>query len=211
MEHNVEQYIAHLYEDDRDLLRVIQSIDANNMPQISIPPSYGKLLTILTHISGAKRALEIGALGGYSGICIARGLGEDGTLLSLELKSDFANVAEHNIKAAGLGDKVSYRVGDAKATLEELVARQAQFDFFFIDADKGGYPFYLESCLQLAAPGALIIADNTLQKGRVADESIQSPSVLAMRAFNRTIAEHPRLDSTLLPAYDGLVIARVKP
>lgn len=208
----MEQYINELYgyEQDEDLKRVIASIASNNMPQISVPPSYGRLLTVLTKTAGVKRALEIGALGGYSGICIARGLGDDGTLLSLELKDDFAQIAKENIDAAGLGHKVSYRIGDAKATLQQLIAERVQFDLFFIDADKGGYPFYLECALQLASPGALIVADNTLQKGKIADESIQSPSVLAMRAFNRTIAEHPRLDSTMLPAFDGLAIARVK-
>lgn len=206
----MEQYIDQLFEEDRDLQRVIDSIAANHMPQISVPPSYGRLLTLLTKTAGAKRALEIGALGGYSGICIARGLADEGTLLSLELKSDFADVAQENVAAAGLGHKVSYRVGDAKATLQQLIEEQQQFDLFFIDADKGGYPFYLQSALQLASPGALIVADNTLQKGRVADESIESPSVVAMREFNQAIATHPRLDSTMLPAFDGLAIARVK-
>lgn len=206
----MEQYIEQLYEVDDDLQRVIESLDAHDMPQISIPPAYGRLLTLLTKMSGAKRALEIGALGGYSGICLARGLSEGGTLLSLELKSEFAEVAKANVTAAGLGDRVSYRIGEAKDTLNELIAEQATFDFIFIDADKGGYPFYLQAALELAKPGAIIVGDNTLQKGKINDPAVQSPSVLAMREFNRQMATDPRLDSTILPAFDGLAIARVK-
>lgn len=206
----MEQYIDGLYHTDDDLQRVVEAIASHDMPQISIPAGYGRLLTILVKMSGAKRILEIGALGGYSGICLARGLGSDGRLLSLELKDDYAKVAHANLQAAGLGDKVSYRTGDAKQSLQELIDAKERFDFFFIDADKGGYPFYLQSALQLAQPGAIIVGDNTLQGGRIKDILNESPSVLAMREFNHTMATHPKLNSTILPAYDGLAIARVK-
>lgn len=206
----MEQYIDGLYHTDDDLQRVVEAIASHDMPQISIPAGYGRLLTILVKMSGAKRILEIGALGGYSGICLARGLDNDGRLLSLELKSEFADVAHKNLQAAGYGDKVSYRIGDAKQSLQALIDAGERFDFFFIDADKGGYPFYLHSALQLAQPGAIIVGDNTLQGGRIKEQSNQSPSVLAMREFNQTMATHPKLDSTILPAFDGLAIARVK-
>lgn len=206
----MEQYIDNLYDQDVDLQRVLDSIQAHDMPQISVPAGYGRMLTILVKMSHAKRVLEIGALGGYSGICLARGLGDDGTLLSLELKSEYADVARANLQSAGLGDKVSYQIGDAKQSLQQLIEAGEQFDFFFIDADKGAYPFYLQSALQLAVPGAIIVADNILQRGRVKDEQVTSPSVQAIREFNRLLTSDPRLDSTILPAYDGIAIARVK-
>lgn len=205
----MEKYIDSLYKEDEDLLRVIQQIEKENMPQISIASGYGRLLTLLVKMSKAKRIIEIGALGGYSGICLARGLESEGTLLSLELKSEFADVAKKNLEAAGLSDKVHYRIGDAKETLKQLKEEGEQFDFFFIDADKSGYPYYLEAAIQISTPGAIIVGDNTLLHGKINDSQQQSTSVRAMREFNRMVSEDPRLESTILPAYDGLAIARV--
>lgn len=205
----VEKYIDSLYKEDRDLLRVIRGIEEEDMPQISIAAGYGRLLTLLVKMSKPKRILEIGALGGYSGICLARGLDSEGSLLSLELKSEFADVAKKHLEAAGLSQKVSYRIGDAKETFKQLKEEGEQFDFFFIDADKTGYPQYLEAAIEISRPGAVIVGDNALQNGKINDPNVQSTSVRAMREFNRKIAEDPRLDSTILPAYDGLAIARV--
>lgn len=179
------------------------------MPEISVASGYGRLLTFLVKLTGAKRVLEIGALGGYSGICLARGLDSEGSLISLELRQDFADVAKQNLCAAGLGDRVEYRVGDASASLAELVKQDARFDFFFIDADKENYPHYLEECIQLSNDGAIIAADNTLLRGRTLDIGKQGPSVLAMRDFNRRIAQDRRLLGVHLPAFDGLALARV--
>jgi caffeoyl-CoA O-methyltransferase len=205
----MEKYIDSLYKEDEDLLRVIQQIEKENMPQISIASGYGRLLTLLVKMSKAKRIIEIGALGGYSGICLARGLESEGTLLSLELKSEFADIAKKNLEAAGFSDKFHYRIGDAKETLNQLKEEGEQFDFFFIDADKSGYPYYLEAAIQISTPGAIIVGDNTLLHGKINDSQQQSTSVRAMREFNRMVAEDPRLESTILPAYDGLAIARV--
>lgn len=207
---SAEQYVESLYEADPHLERVKEGIRANNMPEISIAPGYGRLLTLLVRMSGAKRILEIGALGGYSGICLARGLGKDGKLTSLELEQKYADLAYRHLQEAGLGDKVEYRVGEALVSLEQLEREGARFDFFFIDADKGNYPNYLEWAIKLANPGAIIAGDNTLLHGRVMDQEQQSNSVKAMREFNRKMATDPRLESTILPAYDGLAIARVK-
>jgi predicted O-methyltransferase YrrM len=204
-----EQYADSLYEKDADLARAEAGIREHGMPEISVPAGYGRLLTMLVRLSRAKRVLEIGALGGYSGICLARGLPEDGKLVSLELQAEYAEVARKHLTEAGLGDKVEYRVGEALISLEQLEKENARFDFFFIDADKGNYPNYLDYALRLANPGAVIVGDNALLHGRVADESVSSPSVDAMRAFNRRIATDKRLLSTLLPAYDGLVVAMV--
>jgi caffeoyl-CoA O-methyltransferase len=192
------------------LEKVLEGIRHHGMPEISIAPQYGKLLTLLTMAGRTQDALEIGALGGYSGICIARGLVPGGKLLSLELDESFASVAKQHMTEAGFGDAVEYRLGEALPSLEKLNKEGARFDFFFIDADKVNYPNYLEWAIRLARPGALIVGDNTLMRGRVADPNVSAGSVQAMRRFNEQIATDPRLDSTLLPAYDGLAIARVK-
>lgn len=207
----VIRYTEALYEGkpDPDLERVAASIAAMNMRNISIAPGYGRLLTLLAAISGAESALEIGALGGYSGICIARGLRPGGALVSLELKPEFAEMARENVTAAGFGGMVSYRVGEALDSLQQLSDEGKTFDLIFIDADKGNYPNYLDWALKLGTPGALIVADNTLLKGRIIQEDSTSPSVHAMRKFNERIASDPRLQSVMLPAYDGLAIARI--
>lgn len=206
-----ERYLESLFEKDEDLERVAGSIENSGMPSISVAPGYGRLLTWLVSLSKAQRVLEIGALGGYSGICLARGLTEGGTLTSLELREDYAEVAKANLAAAGGLDRyVEYRIGDAGDSLARLATEGRTFDFFFIDADKENYPHYLEWAIRLAEPGAVIAADNTLLHGRTLDEDKQGPSVVAMRAFNAAIATDPRLEGVHLPAYDGLALARVR-
>jgi predicted O-methyltransferase YrrM len=205
-----EDYVESLYVNDEDLTRAVEGIRAHGMPEISIAPGYGRLLTLLVQTSGANHILEIGALGGYSGICLARGLQPEGKLLSLELKQEYADVAYSHIQQAGLANKVDYLIGDAMITLKELVEQNRRFDFFFIDADKGSYPDYLSFALELANPGAIIVGDNSFMHGRTMDASENGNSVKAVRQFNERMATDPRLISTILSAYDGLAIARVK-
>ncbi|GLX69299.1 O-methyltransferase [Paenibacillus glycanilyticus] len=205
-----EQYVDGLYSEDQDLIRTKQGIAERGMPDISIADGYGRLLTMLAKMNGAKTALEIGALGGYSGICIARGLAEGGLLTSLELKAEYAEVAKVHMTEAGLGDVVEYRIGDARESLVKLQEEGRKFDFFFIDADKEGYPLYLEHAIALSNPGAVIIGDNILLRGRTTDPAKEGPSVKAVRSFNQQIASDERLMSTVLPGYDGLAIAIVK-
>ncbi len=206
-----EQYAEALFggKGDPDLERALASIKEKHMPDISVKPGYGRLLTLLAAASGAAVALEIGALAGYSGICLARGLRPGGTLTSLELKPEYAELAKANLTAAGFGDVVEYRVGKALASLEALASEGKTFDFFFIDADKGNYPNYLDWALKLGRPGAIIVGDNVLLKGRIVEEESTSPSVRAMRVFNERVATDPRLQGVILPAYDGLSIARI--
>ncbi len=208
----INQYIDTVfYNPDPILDEVISSIKENGMPSISVSPSSGKLLTMLVSIAGAKNILEIGALGGYSGICLARGFGEEGTLTSLELKHEYAELAGSNLTKAGFGDQVSYMTGPALESLETLVSDQKRFDFFFIDADKANYEHYLEYCIKLAEPGALIIADNMLAGGSVADPNVAPKRYTEfMKNFNQTVANHPRLESLLLPIGDGMTVSRVK-
>lgn len=213
-----ESYLAGLYEPDRDLLNVQASLAEHNLPQISVDPAYGKLLTLLINISGSHTALEIGALGGYSGICLARGLTVSNSkwdsvtskLVSLEIRQDFADLAARNIHEAGFGDIVEYRVGPALDSLAQLASEGRTFDFFFIDADKINYPNYLEWAIKLANTGAIIVGDNLLMRGRTIDPEVNKKAVEAMRDFNRQFASDPRLESAMIPSFDGLAIARVK-
>jgi predicted O-methyltransferase YrrM len=207
---SAESYVEALYKKDPILEMVKEGIRNRDMPEISIASGYGRLLTMLVKMIRAKNVLEIGALGGYSGICLARGLEADGKLVSLELKQEFADAAKFHLTEAGLGEQVEYRIGEALDQLEVLKTEGKTFDFFFVDADKVNYPNYLEWAIRLANPGAVIVGDNTLMHGDVPDPAVHKDSVEAMREFNRRIAEDPRLESTVLPAYDGLAIARFR-
>ncbi|RUT29675.1 O-methyltransferase [Paenibacillus zeisoli] len=205
-----EQYSEDLYQADETLLRVKESIAAAGIQDVSIVPGYGRLLTMLVQMSKAESVLEIGALGGYSGICLARGLAPGGRIVSLEISQENADLAHDNMREAGYADQAVYMVGPALDSLEALHAKGDKFDFFFIDADKENYPNYLEYAIQLARPGAIIAGDNTLLRGRTLNTDKNGPSVQAMRKFNETIAQDERLMSTFLPAYDGLALALVK-
>ena len=207
---NAEQYVESLIPADPILEKVKEGIRQAGMPEISIAPAFGQLLTLLVKMTNAKRILEIGSLGGYSGICLARGLGEEGKLISLDINDQFAAVAKRHLVMAELGHLVEYRIGDAATSIEQLELEGAKFDFVFIDADKGGYPYYLDKAIQLAMPGAVIIGDNTLMHGKTINPDAQSPSVVAMRKFNARMTSDPRLEGLIIPGYDGLAIARVR-
>ncbi|MFD1776333.1 O-methyltransferase [Paenibacillus rhizophilus] len=207
---NQEQYSEQLYEEDELLLSVKEAIRESGMPEVSIAPGYGRLLGMLVSLSRSASVLEIGALGGYSGICLARGLAPGGTLTSLELKPEYADMARRHLERAGFGGIAEYRTGPALDSLAGLQEEGRTFDFFFIDADKENYPNYLEYAIRLANPGAVIAGDNIFLRGRTLNEGKNGPAVQAMRRFNEMIASDSRLTSTLLPAYDGLALAMVK-
>lgn len=207
---NQEEYSEQLYTEDELLQKVKQAIAAKGMPEVSIAPGYGRLLSMLVTLSRSSRLLEIGALGGYSGICLCRGLTQGGRLTSLELKAEYAELAHSHLQQAGFGDAVEYKIGPALDSLELLEAQGQKYDFFFIDADKENYPNYLEYAIRLASPGAIIAGDNIFLRGRTLNPEKNGPAVQAMRRFNEMIAGDPRLTSTLLPAYDGLALAMVK-
>lgn len=207
-----DDYVNQLYPEDDELKHVLQAIREHGMPEVSVAPAYGRLLTLLVKASGARSILEIGALGGYSGICLCRGLPADGNgrLTSLELKEEYAELAGAHLARAGFKDQVEYRIGPAADSLAALKQEGRTFDFFFIDADKENYPLYLDYAIELATPGALIAGDNCFLRGRTLNSEKNGPSVQAVRRFNELIAADDRLDSTLLPAYDGLILARVR-
>lgn len=208
----INRYIDSVFCSEDELLEeVLSSIIENGMRSISVSPSSGKLLTLLVSISGAKNILEIGALGGYSGICLARGFGSEGKLTSLELVEEYAKLAHSNLSKAGFSDQVTYMTGAALENLEKLVDEKKKFDFFFIDADKENYGNYLEYCIRLAEPGALIVTDNVLAGGSVADEGSHPKRYTEfMKKFNETVANHPLLESALIPIGDGMTLSKVK-
>jgi caffeoyl-CoA O-methyltransferase len=182
------------------------------LPEINIPRNEGKLLQLLAEIAGARRILEIGTLGGYSAIHLGRALPEDGRLVSLELDERYARVARESIAKAGLSEKVEVRVGDARELLAAMIEEgEGPFDLTFIDADKGGYPEYLEWALRLSRPGSVILGDNTIRGGSVLDSGDETSR--AVREFNEKLAKDPRLSALILPLIreriDGLAIARV--
>ena len=182
------------------------------LPEIQVSPNGGKLLQLLAEISGARRILEVGTLGGYSTIHLARALPEEGRLVSLELDGRHAAVARENIGDAGFSEKVEVRVGDAKELLAAMIDEPVEpFDLVFIDADKGSYPEYLERAIRLSRPGSVILADNAIRGGAVLDP--RDESARATRKFNEALARDPRLSALILPLIrinvDGLAIARV--
>lgn len=208
----INTYIDAVYnQEDAVLEEVLSSIQENNMPAISVSSSAGKLLTMLVSISGVENVLEIGALGGYSGICLARGFDGKGQLTSLELEDKYAKLAQRNLSKAGFGSQVSYLTGEALQNLKKLQKENKRFDFFFIDADKANYLNYLKYCVELAEPGALIVADNVLAGGNVAGIGTKPKRYTdLMKQFNETIANHPQLESLLIPLGDGLTVSKVK-
>jgi caffeoyl-CoA O-methyltransferase len=209
----IDAYIEELFAPrDEALEAALKESRRAGLPEIQVSPNEGVLLGLLAQMVGARRILEIGTLGGYSAIHLARALPEDGAVISLEIDERRAEVAKSNIERAGLGGKVEIRVGDAKVLLARVVEREeGPFDLVFIDADKEGYPEYLEWAMRLSRPGSLILADNTIRGGSVLDP--KDDSARATREFNEKLARDPRLSGIVLPLIreriDGLAIALV--
>ena len=210
----IDNYVAELFAPrDAALEAALEESRRAGLPEIQVSPNEGVLLGLLAQMAGARRILEIGTLGGYSAIHFARALPEDGALISLEIDEHHAAVARKNVERAGLESKVEIRVGDARERLAELVENdEGPFDLVFIDADKEGYPEYLEWAMRLSRPGSLILGDNAIRGGSVLDP--QDDSARATREFNERLAEDPRLSAIVLPLIreriDGLAIALVR-
>jgi len=210
----IDRYIEERFApQDEALEAAVRESRRAGLPEIQVSTNEAKLLQLLAEMVGAGRILEVGTLGGYSAIHFGRALPEDGTLVSLEIDERHAKVARENVERAGLSGKVEIRVGDAR----ELLARIAEsgegpFDIVFIDADKEGYPEYLEWAMRLTRPGSLILGDNTVRGGSILDP--RDDSARATNEFNERIAGDPRLSAILLPILreriDGLTIARVR-
>ena len=209
-------YEALLSPPDPALESALSESQAAGLPEIQVSPLQGKLLYILAKLRGARRILEIGTLGGYSTIWLARALPPDGRLVTLEVDPKHARVATANLARAGLAHLVEVRVGTAAETLPKLFeAGEAPFDLVFIDADKPGYPDYLAWALKLSRKGSLIIADNVVRRGDVVDEADPDPNVRGVRTMNERMARYPGLRATVIQTvgvkgHDGLVLALVE-
>ncbi len=212
----VDRYITGtLVESDPALEAALASSAEAGLPPIAVAPNQGKLLHLLAVISGARKVLEIGTLGGYSAIWLARALPSDGRLVTLESDPKHAEIARKNVERAGLGEIVEIRLGAALDTLPKLAAEGAgPFDFVFIDADKPTTPDYLSWSLDLAHPGALIVIDNVVRDGKVADESTDDVAIQGIRRALEMLASDPRVSATAIQTvgtkgYDGLAVARL--
>ena len=209
----VDRYIADLLlPPDPVLEAALQASSNAGLPSIAVSPTQGKFLQLLALAQGARAILEIGTLGGYSTIWLARALPAGGRLVTLEFDPRHAAVARDNIAAAGFAGIVEIRLGLALETLPQLAAEGgAPFDFIFIDADKDNYPGYFEWALQLSRPGTIILADNVVRNGAVIDAASSDPRVQGVRRFHELVAADPRVSATTLQTvgdkgYDGFTL-----
>ncbi|SRR5579883_212867 len=213
----VDDYITDLFvPPDSSLDETLRVSAAAGLPPHNVSPNQGKLLQLLAQIQGARTVLEIGTLGGYSTIWLARALPTNGRLITLEADPKHAEVARANIARAGLSAVVDLRLGHALSTLSQLACEGREpFDLIFIDADKPNNPDYFAWALKLSRPGSLIIADNVVRNGEVINATSSDPSVQGVRRFNELIAADPRVSATAIQTvgskgYDGFAIALVK-
>ena len=202
----LDLYVRRLFaQEDGALRRTRERADEAGMPRIQLPPATARALQLLVRGAGVRRAVEVGTLAGYSAIWIARGLPEDGKLVTLEIDAEHAAVARRSLEDAGVSDRVELRVGDA-ATLLDALGPDGSFDLVFVDADKERYGGYLEDAARLLGPGGLFVADNAFWKGWVLDPGIDELAAV-LDGFNRIVAADPRFDATILPVGDGLLVA----
>ena len=201
--------------DDADMAGVLERNRQAGLAAIDVSPLQARLLTILAAATGARRILEVGTLGGYSTIALARGAGAEGQVVTLEIDSNAAATARANFTACGFADRITLLDGAAADSLARLEAKTpAPFDLTFIDADKVNNPLYIEAAIRLSRPGALILVDNVVREGRVLDASSEDPSIQGTRAAVALLADHPRLEATAIQTvgakdWDGLALARV--
>ncbi len=199
--------------DDPVLSAALQASAAAGLPSIAVSPQQGKFLSLLAAAVGARRILEIGTLGGFSTIWLARGAGPDGRVLTLEYEPKHAEVARANLERAGLGDRVEVLVGAALDTLPTLSG--GPFDLVFIDADKENYVAYLEWAVKLTRPGSVILVDNVIRGGQILSPESEDPKVRATRETLQLMGDHPRLDTAVIQTigakhWDGFAFALVR-
>jgi predicted O-methyltransferase YrrM len=200
-------------EEDAALRAAVEAAEEAGLPAIQVSPPQGKLLQLLVRLLGARKILEFGTLGGYSAILMARALPDDGRLISLEAKPEYAEVARRSIERAGVGERVEVRVGPALETLPTL-EDEGPFDFVFIDADKVNTPNYFAWALDRVRSGGLIIADNVVRDGTLADATTADEATVAQRRLHEMLAREDRVEATTIQTvgvkgYDGFLIALV--
>jgi predicted O-methyltransferase YrrM len=210
----VDSYIAEklLLGADPIFETILRANAAGGLPSIDVSPAQGKFLNLMVSISGARRVLEVGTLGGYSTTWMAKALPPGGRIISLEFSAKHAGVARENLARAGVDDRAEVRIGAGLDLLPTLVG---PFDLIFIDADKPNNPGYLDWAVRLSRPGTVIILDNVIRDGRVIDAKSSDPSIVGTRAAFDLLSGHPRVDSTALQmvglkGWDGFVLGVVK-
>lgn len=214
---SVDNYISNLLAPEDEVLQAIEpSLAESNMPLGSISATQGKFLQVLAHMCSAKKILELGTLGGYSTIWLARALPEGGKLISIEYDPKHTAIAQKNIALAGLEHKVEIRTGKAIDILDELKAEAAgPFDMVFMDADKPPYTEYFQKALGMSRPGTIIVADNVVRGGKILDAQSNDPAVQGVQRFNKMLSESESVTATILQMvgikdWDGMAIAVVK-
>lgn len=211
----VDDYISgHLLKPDSALTGALRHNATHGLPPIDVSAPQGKMLMLLAQMAGAKHILEVGTLGGYSTIWLARALPDEGQLVSLEIDPDYAKVARENLDRAGLGRKVEILTGAALDSLNNMRATMP-FDFIFIDADKQNNVNYVEQAIRLGRSGATIIVDNVVRDGGVLDASSDDERIVGTRKLFEYIADHARLDATAIQTVgdkgcDGFLLARLR-
>lgn len=214
---SVDNYIDILVaQEDEALKAVIKSLDSENMPQHSISPNQGKFLQVMAQLCNAKNILEIGSLGGYSTIWLARALHQDGKVITIEIDPKHAKITQQNIDNAGLTDKVEVVIGKALDILPQLIAENKySFDMVFMDADKPPYTEYFNLALCLSHKGTLIIADNVIREGKVLNQNSEDEKVKGVQRFNQMLSKNQQVSATIMQTigskeHDGMALAVVK-
>ena len=214
---SVDNYLGEvLVRQDRHLDNAVAASEAAGLPSIQVSPPQGKLLEILIEMMAAKNILEVGTLGGYSTIWMARSLPAGGRVVTIEIDAKHAQVALENFNSAGLGEKIDLRTGNAREVMPAMIEEGAgPFDFVFIDADKASNPDYFGWALEMSRPGTVIIVDNVIREGNIVDAESEDASVKGVRRLNEVMAANPRISVTALQTvgvkgYDGFSIAIVR-
>ncbi len=214
---SVDNYIEDLFaKESKPLADSINSLEKNGFPQHSISATQGKFIQVLMAACNAKRILELGTLGGYSTIWMAKALPEDGKVITIEVNAAYAKLAKQNIHNAGLNEKVEIKIGKALDILDELVKHKTEpFDFIFIDADKPPYTDYFDFAVKLSRKGTIIVCDNVIREGKILDNKSSDEKVNGVQKFNQALSRNLNVTATLLQTigvkeHDGIAIAVVK-
>src|SRR5215470_17295541 len=212
----VEKYFGGMIGEDEALKAALKDCKKAKLPPIGVAPNEGKLLLLVAQMIGARKILEVGTLGGYSTIWLARGMAEGGKLITLEYEQKHAEIARKNIERAGVGNVVEIRVGDAKESMPRLVQEgTGPFDLIFLDADKEGYTTYLKWSLKLSRKGTVIIADNVVRDGEVLKAKSKDAGVPGIHRFNKAVTAEKRVKATAIQTvgskgYDGFALMVVQ-
>lgn len=212
----VDQFFEESFVQEPEFVSAARdAANAAKLPEISVSAAQGKFLAFLVQISGAKRILELGTLGGYSTLWMAQALPQDGRIITLDNNPVCAGVARANFSHAGMDDKIELRYGEAIDRLKQLVGEKLDpFDLIFIDANKSDYPMYLQWALRLSQKGSIIVADNIVRGGEIVNAETQDKAAEGLRQFHQDVSNHKKLDATAIQTvgskgYDGLAFIRV--